>query len=57
MSLCLSYENNNRIIPLTLSLSTSHLTADTESGQRVFLRHSLLELHLTEVTTAFMHVF
>ncbi len=35
-----SYENNNRIMTLTLNLSTSHLTADTESGQRVFLRHS-----------------
>ncbi len=34
------YENNNRIMTLTLNLSTSHLTADTESGQRVFLRHS-----------------
>ncbi len=36
----ISYENNDRIMALKLNLSTSHLTADTESGQRVFLRHS-----------------
>ncbi len=42
---------------LRLNLSTSHLTADTESGQSVFLRHSLLKLHMIEVSTAFMHVF
>ncbi len=52
-----SYRSNDRIMTQTLSLSTSHLTADTELGQRVFLRHSLLKLHLTEVSTAFMHVF
>lgn len=33
---------------LTYSLITSHLTADTESGQRNFLGHFLLKLHLTE---------
>ncbi len=37
---------------LTLNLSTYHLTADTESELRVFLRHSLLKLPLTEVSTA-----
>ncbi len=42
---------------LTLNLSTSHKTADTESGKRVFLRHSLLKVHLTDVSTAFMPVF
>jgi len=36
-----NYENN----------MTSHLTADTESEQRVFLRHSFLRL--TEKSTAF----
>ncbi len=40
---------------LTLNLSTSHLTADTELGQQDFLRHSLI--HLTDVSTAFMPVF
>ncbi len=39
---------------LTLNLSTSHKTADTESGKRVFLRNSV---HLTDVSTAFMPVF
>ncbi len=34
---------------LTLNLSTSHKTADTESGKRVFLRHSLLKVNMTEV--------
>ncbi len=53
----ISYENTNRIMTLTLNLSTYHLTADTESELHVFLRHSLLKLHLTEVSTAFMHVF
>ncbi len=42
---------------LTLNQSTSHLTADTESGQRIILRHSLLKVHLTEVLSAFMPVF
>ncbi len=45
---------------LTLNLSTSHLTTDTESEQHVFLRNSflmLLKLHLTEVSTALTHVF
>ncbi len=32
----ISYENNDRIMTLTLNLSTSHLTADTESGLHVF---------------------
>ena len=31
-----SYENNDRIMTLTYSLTPSHLTADTESGQRGF---------------------
>lgn len=52
-----SSENNFRITTLTLSLTTFHLTADTESGQRVFLRHSLLKLPLTSVSTALTHVF
>ncbi len=39
------------------NLSTSHLTADTVSGEHVFLRHSLLKVHLTDVSTAFMPVF
>jgi len=42
---------------LTNSLTTSQhqLTANTESEQKVFLRHSLLKLHLNfkEVSTAF----
>ncbi len=52
-----SYKNYDSIMTLTLSLSTSHLTADTESEQCGFLRHSLLKLFLTELSTAFMHVF
>ncbi len=35
---------------LTLNLSTSHLTSDSDSGQHVFLRRSLLKVHLTEVS-------
>ncbi len=44
---------------LTLNMSTSHLTVDTESGQHVFFPGtlSLLKLHLTEVSAAFMHIF
>ncbi len=40
---------------LTLSLTTSHLTADTESGQHVF-SGTLLKLHLT-VSRAFTLIF
>jgi len=42
---------------LTYSLTTSHLTTDTELGQRVFLWHSSLKLCLTEESTAFKHIF
>jgi len=36
---------------VTYSLTTSYLTADIESGQHIFL------WHLTEVSTALMHIF
>lgn len=38
---------------LTYILTTYHLTVDTESGQRVFLRHSWLKLRLTEMRHSF----
>jgi len=40
-----------------MTLTASHLTVDTESGQCIFLRHSLFKLRLTEVPIAFVHVF
>lgn len=35
-----------------MQLTKSHLTGDTESGQRVFLGNALLKLHLTEASAA-----
>lgn len=40
-----------------MTLTTSNMTADTESGQCIFLSHSLLKLRLTEESTAFMYSF